>query len=381
MQFYYYDINFVMRCRMVVLIAFTVVIGWWPAVAVAWNTDRLYGTRMRARLTDVAVWRNRAYACWPRADASQPVTLLELPWPETIDEQSQQPSSWTPSRPFYADQQKLYDCHRVQSAVAVDLDKLRGHLYVLDNGYDNVKCQPKIIVYDLKTYKCIQSVELGGINGSGLATLVVDARPFKGETKVYVGDARGGHIMVFDPDRSVWYMVALRIQNHDRAVIQQNYYGPEVDSDVPSECIAVLKRQSSVYLTSRRSHNLYTASFKDLRNLTSYITPSIKNGDVLPVGLRVRWEGVKLGVSGGFYADIQGGLNYVYTRDFVAVRLSIMTGGVPVAAEDHKVLLQSYNLLPAVTKIFTDNTNYRQVWALNAMPNAENRHLVKINTL
>lgn len=58
-----------------------------------------------------------------------------------------------------------------------------------------------------------------------------------------------------------------------------------------------------------------------------------------------------------------------------------MTGGVPVAAEDHKVLLQSYDLLPAVTKIFTDNTNYRQVWALNAMPNAENRHLVKINTL
>lgn len=105
MLFYYYNFDFVMRCRVVVLIAFTVVIGWWPAVVVAWNTDRLYGTRMRARLTDLAVWRNRAYACWPRADASQPVTLLELPWPETVDEQPQQPSSWTPSRPFYADQQ------------------------------------------------------------------------------------------------------------------------------------------------------------------------------------------------------------------------------------------------------------------------------------
>jgi len=118
-------------------------------------------------------------------------------------------------------------------------------------------------------------VELGGLNGSGLATLVVDARPFKGETKVYVGDTRGGHITVFDPDRSVWYMVALRIQNRGRAVIQ-DYYGPEVDPDVPAECIAIFKRQSSVYLTSRRSHDLYTASFKDLRNLTSYITPSIK---------------------------------------------------------------------------------------------------------
>lgn len=31
-------------------------------------------------------------------------------------------------------------------------------------------------------------------------------------------------------------------------------------------------------------------------------------------------EGVKLGRSGGLYVDIQGGLNYVYTRDFVAVR-------------------------------------------------------------
>ncbi|XP_060851577.1 uncharacterized protein LOC132929946 isoform X2 [Rhopalosiphum padi] len=280
--------------------------------------------------------------------------------------------------------QKLYDCRRVQSAVAVDLDKFRGHLYVLDSGYDN--CQPKIIVYDLKTYKCvriyvIQSVELGGLNGSRLATLVVDARPFKGETRVYVGDALGGRIAVLDPDRNIWYMIALlHIQNYGSAVIQ-DYRRPEIYPDVPAECIAVSKLQSSVYLTSKRSHDLYTASFKDLRNLTSYVTPNVKNGDVLPVGLRVRWEGVKLGVSSGLYADIQGGLNYVYTRDFVAVRLSLIAGAAPVAAEDHKVLLQSYDLLPAVTKIFSDNANYLQVWALNAVPNSKNRHLVKINTL
>lgn len=85
-----------------VVIILTSALSRWPAVAVAWNTGRLYGTPMRARLTDVAVWRNRAYACWPRADASQPVTLLELPWPETGDEQS---PTWTPRRPFYADQQ------------------------------------------------------------------------------------------------------------------------------------------------------------------------------------------------------------------------------------------------------------------------------------
>jgi len=101
-----------MRHREVVLIAFAAVLGWWSAVSRAWNTERLYGTSMRARLTDVAVWRNRAYACWPRADASQPVTLLELPWPETVDEQLQQRSSWIHRRPFYSDQQVsilLYD--------------------------------------------------------------------------------------------------------------------------------------------------------------------------------------------------------------------------------------------------------------------------------
>ncbi|XP_060851578.1 uncharacterized protein LOC132929946 isoform X3 [Rhopalosiphum padi] len=319
------------RAAVVLVIEFTAALGWWwPAAAVAWDTDRLYGTPTRARLTDVVVWRNRAYACWPRADASQPVTLLELPWPETADGQAS--SSWTPRRPFYADQQ-------------------------------------------------IQSVELGGLNGSRLATLVVDARPFKGETRVYVGDALGGRIAVLDPDRNIWYMIALlHIQNYGSAVIQ-DYRRPEIYPDVPAECIAVSKLQSSVYLTSKRSHDLYTASFKDLRNLTSYVTPNVKNGDVLPVGLRVRWEGVKLGVSSGLYADIQGGLNYVYTRDFVAVRLSLIAGAAPVAAEDHKVLLQSYDLLPAVTKIFSDNANYLQVWALNAVPNSKNRHLVKINTL
>ncbi|KAF0772807.1 Uncharacterized protein FWK35_00010790 [Aphis craccivora] len=267
---------------------------------------------------------------------------------------------------------KIYDCSSIQSAVSVDLDKFRGHLYVLDGGYDN--CQPKIIVYDLKTYKYIQSVELVGLNGSGLATLVVDARPFKAEMRVYVGGKHSGRIVVLDPDRNIWYMVALHAQNYGGAVIQ-DYRRPEVNQEVPAECIAVSKLQSSVYLTSTRSHELYTASFKDLRNITSYVTPSVKNGDVLPVGLRVRWEGVKLGVSSGLYADIQGGLNYVYTRDFVAVRLSLIAGGAPVAAENHKVLLQSYDLLPAVTKIFTDNTNYLQVWALNAVPNSKNRHL------
>lgn len=51
---------------------------------------------------------------------------------------------------------------------------------------------------------------------------------------------------------------------------------------------------------------------------------SAQNGDVLRAGLRVRWGGVKLGRSSGLYADMQGGLNYVYTRDFVAVRYDIL---------------------------------------------------------
>lgn len=119
-------------------------------------------------------------------------------------------------------------------------------------------------------------MELGGLNGSGLATLVVDARPFKGGTRVYAGDSRGGRITVFDPDRGVWYMVALLTQDHSGAVIP-DYHRPEVDHpDVPAECIAVSKLQWSVYLTSTSSHDLYTASFKDLRNLTSYVTPSLK---------------------------------------------------------------------------------------------------------
>lgn len=54
---------------------------------------------------------------------------------------------------------------------------------------------------------------------------------------------------------------------------------------------------------------------------------------------------------------------------------------IAAAVEDQKLLMQSYDLLPAVTKIFTDNVNYLQVWAMNAVPNSENRHSVKINTL
>lgn len=45
---------------------------------------------------------------------------------------------------------------------------------------------------------------------------------------------------------------------------------------------------------------------------------------MLPIGLRVRREGAKLGNSSALFADIQGGLNYVYTRDFVAVRYDVL---------------------------------------------------------
>lgn len=72
----------------------------------AWDVAGLYGTPLPppplVRLVDVAVWRNRAYACWPRADPSQPVTLLELPWPETGGEL---PPRWKPRGPFRTDQQ------------------------------------------------------------------------------------------------------------------------------------------------------------------------------------------------------------------------------------------------------------------------------------
>lgn len=47
---------------------------------------------------------------------------------------------------------------------------------------------------------------------------------------------------------------------------------------------------------------------------------SAQNGDTLPIGLQVCREDDKVGNSSGLYADIQGGLNYVYTRDFVALR-------------------------------------------------------------
>ncbi|XP_025423669.1 uncharacterized protein LOC112693016 [Sipha flava] len=354
---------------------------WWCSAATvsAWNITRLYGTSVPARLTDVAVWRNRAYACWPRADAAQPVTLLELPWPET-KERPWAPARWTPRRSFHADQQKIGDCRFVQSAVAVDLDKIRGHLYVLDGGYGNNSCQPKIVVFDLKIKKFIRWTELNGLNGSGLTALVVDARPFNGRTRVYIGDANGrGHLTVFDPNRSIWYRVAL-LQHAVTTAAEDAADGrSDDDVDVPAEHVAVSKFRSCVFLTSARSHSFYSASFNDLRNLTSYYHGyNAKNGDTLPIGLQVCREDDKVGNSSGLYADIQGGLNYVYTRDFVALRF---VPGAGVGVEEHTVVLQSHESLPAVTKIFTDNLNYLQVWALNAVPNAENRHTVKINTL
>lgn len=110
-------------------------------------------------------------------------------------------------------------------------------------------------------------MELGGLTGSELSTLAVDARPLKGETRVYVGNLRGGFLTVFDPELSVWYRVTLSCSDHEQE-----------ETNIPTECIAVSKLHLSVFLTSTRSHNVYSASLKDLRNLTSYVTPSAMVG-------------------------------------------------------------------------------------------------------
>ncbi|XP_050548381.1 uncharacterized protein LOC126910021, partial [Daktulosphaira vitifoliae] len=88
--------------------------------------------------------------------------------------------------------------------------------------------------------------------------------------------------------------------------------------------------------------------------------------------------GEKLGTSKGLYVDIYGGINYVYARDFAAVRWIPSMG---LSAEGHKVLLQSRNKLPAVTKILADSS-YLQVWAINEKPDSDyQRFTVRINSL
>ncbi|XP_050540369.1 uncharacterized protein LOC126905011 [Daktulosphaira vitifoliae] len=255
---------------------------------------------------------------------------------------------------------KLHYCHHIQSAVALDVDKIRSHLYVLDAGYE--ECYPKIVIYDLKVYKTVQQTELLGVNGSDVSTLVVDARPLKGETRVFMGSKLGGYITVFDPGEGSWHRVALNCAE---------------ETDVPSEFLAISKFQLLIYFTSTQSNNMYSVPLRDLRNLTSYMKPSIQSDDFFGQ-LKARCLGEKLGTSKGLYVDIYGGINYVYARDFAAVRWIPSMG---LSAEGHKVLLQSRNKLPAVTKILADSS-YLQVWAINEKPDSDyQRFTVRINSL
>lgn len=138
---------------------------------------------------------------------------------------------------------------------------------------------------------------LDGLNGRELSALVVDARPFKVETRAYAGNTRGGHLAVIDPDRGVWYRVALqscsplalppprgrehqdsgRDEYRDRDEDRDPRRRAERDEDrVPAERVAVSWLPTTVFFTSTRCSGLYAASFKDLRNLTSYVTDTVK---------------------------------------------------------------------------------------------------------
>ncbi|KDR24274.1 uncharacterized protein LOC110827463 [Zootermopsis nevadensis] len=316
------------------------------APALSWHLSGF--APLHAPVGQVAVWRNRAYICVPRYDlGTVTATLLEASWPETMNsshkatQQAGGFSSHMSPRPYPRSDptmQREGHCPSLQNVTALDVDSMRGRLWVLDAG--TKICSPKVIVFDLRRNEEVLRVWLTNVASHALTSIVAD--PFVGAwgPRAYVGGSRSGALLVIG--QSGWWQIGLDVKSLEKERMHA----------VGAVTLALSRRESLLYLAEPDSDRMFSL---DLSAIRSSPQPSSNKAKRQPV----TFLGRKLGPSRGLVQDLSAGLHYFLPRDHAVVRWDTRR---PLSAESHTVLLQSPKTLPQVSHMFLDPQ--WQVWAV-----------------
>ncbi|KAF5284539.1 hypothetical protein FQA39_LY16989 [Lamprigera yunnana] len=228
--------------------------------------------------------------------------------------------------------QQYWDkCENLQNVVSVDVEAKTGRLWILDKG--TKKCYPKIVIYDLYTNIILHVSKLDSFADEELSYLVVDQSVEFG-TFCYVGQKSANKLIVFSLDSLIWSIIKFDS-------------GP-----IRPERIVISRSDLKLFLTADKGDDVLALNLTDVRSIGGkrFFTDHT---------LDVAYVGKKLGPSTGIAVDIAGGLNYYLPRDHAVVRWDTRK---PLMAEYHSVLLQSYDILPYVSHLFSDPQN--NIWAL-----------------
>lgn len=317
----------------------------------SWDLSE-FGTNVT--VSHVTMYQNRAFLCVPRESTKQNITLLETLWPEN-DKAIKSSVKVFPATHL----QESETCKNIQSSVSTVADTL-GRLFVLDRGWG--LCQPKVMVFDLRTGQKITHSELTGVPNSQLHTIVVDIVSLYG-TRAYIGDPGDGHLIVYNYKDRHWWRV---------------YLSPPPGTfitSVPSYDMAMSTSMvvPVLYLTADTTDKLFSIQLANLRNFAGPAAIFSDTTEFNATTIPVKLEGSKLGKSTALAVDSHNGVYYFLPRDYACVRWDSRQ---LMAAESHDIILQSAHTLPYVHQIFTDKQ--KQVWALLGSRNQFGSYCIKL---
>ncbi|XP_065204907.1 uncharacterized protein LOC135834859 [Planococcus citri] len=342
-----------------------------------WSFDHLNLDEEKISLSRiVVVSTNRAIVAIPRINQTQTVTLVEVPWPENSSKPLFSPRAY-PNLPS----QELGECSELQSAITMDTDGNKGHLYVLDQGWKDI-CPPKIIVYSLLTNKRLLQKELQNVPVDSLSSLTVDATPYKKGIKVILGDAGRTSLLVYNFEKHIWWRLVLNknFKMCDEFITSNDGDFIKIDEkwSFSMNQLALSRKSSVLYATSSESVELFTIDLKQLRRIEEPSKLHYNWYDYNDTDISFQYIGNKFGKSKAIFVDSKDNLYYFYQRDYAVIRWNTNT---PFMDEYMNVVLQDDKSMPHVTQIFADLARpTRQLWVLNSKRNDNLSYTVKLMT-
>ncbi|XP_059475777.1 uncharacterized protein LOC132196864 [Neocloeon triangulifer] len=262
-------------------------------------------------ITKVAIHRSRVFVLVP----SQEVPLLEMSWLPHVQHVAKLRKT-----PVNASVRR---CQGLVRPVDLQTDPY-GRLWLLDAG--DAKCAPKLVVYDILYHRLVENARHSFDLGLQVEHLTIDPGATRGVTLAYV--AGGDKILVYSYYQDRHWNV--------KTVLNETITGIALNPGDAEHrtTLLVLVNHLTVY-------QIFTS------RLLEGSAGVIEAGELMGPSLA------------GLTSDGRGGVFYMLSRDFVAVRWN---SRLPLQAENQEILLQSDRVLFNVTSFVTDSN--RNIWGV-----------------
>ncbi|KAJ8923459.1 hypothetical protein NQ315_002018 [Exocentrus adspersus] len=298
-----------------------------------------FGINENYYISDIAIYRSKAFLTLPRSVCHNHIinpTVIEVPWSGGF---MQSAATIVNTRTKILDHQKWENCNDIQDAISLVIEPTATwpKLWILDKG--NEVCTPKIWSYNIIYNSLSDFGELENIPGRDLNSIVID--PIQGEFgyRMYVGNAGENTLLIFTTKNLKWWKVTLQEPSNS------------VPFSINADFLTISKTDSALYITGKNNLDLFSINLDEIRNFEEPLPYEAQVcNNYFSMEVNATLLGQKLGISTGLEADLKSGLNYYMVRDYVVVRWLI---GLPMDAEYHNVLAQSYENMPYVVDLFT----------------------------